>query len=133
MSNAVTWEGVHCTLTIRRPGPGVVVAVFEGGPDIGEFGDAPFAEMDKDLAPGLPIELFVDARAISGVSVDVSGVWSRWMSAHRNQLYRVNLLAGSRLLEVTAGFVRRFSGVERLRIYTDAAAFDRALAIAAGG
>jgi hypothetical protein len=123
----VVFEGIHCTLTIRRPSAGVVLAVFKG-PDVGEFGDSPFQELAKDLAHGLPIELFVDARECLGASINVSNEWAQWMCSHRSQLHRVNILCGSRYLEVTVGFVRRFTQFgDRLRIYTEHDAFYLAL------
>jgi hypothetical protein len=128
----IVFEGIHCTLTIERPSPGVVLATFRGH-DIGEFGDAPFIELAKDLAGGLPIELFVDARRTLGASIDVSNDWARWMLTNRVQLHRVNLLCGSRFIQLTANFVRRFTGFEgRMRIYTDAIAFEQALESVAG-
>jgi hypothetical protein len=126
----VCFEGIHCTLTIQRPASGVVLATFHGH-DIGEFGARPFEELAKDLAGGLPLELFIDARHTPGASIQVSGEWAQWMLNHRHQLHRVNILCGSRFIQLTANFVRRFTGFEdRMRIYTDAVAFDQALGAA---
>ena len=42
------------------------------------------------------------------------------------------MLTGSRLIRITADFVRRFAGLnEIMRIYTDPAAFDESAALAA--
>lgn len=125
-------EGIHCTLTIRRPASGVIHAIYKG-PDIGEFGDAPFLELSKDLAPGLPVELFIDARECPGPSINVSNDWAKWMCAHRNQVHRINILSGSRFVDVTASFVRRFTEFgERLRVYTEREVFYQALSAATG-
>ena len=126
----VTWEGLHCSLTVRRPLEGVAVLIFRGT-DVGEFGDRPFLAIERHLADGLPIELWIDARGTSAASIDVSSGWAAWFKAHRKQLHRVTVLCGSDLLAVTVTFAARFSEMRRLRIYRDPAQFDRALASAA--
>lgn len=124
-----TWQSPSSSLSIERPAPGVVVLVISGT-DIGEHGDGPFAELASDADAG-PFELFVDARASRGVALDVSGRWARWLAARRATLERVNMLTGSRFVELTANFVRDFAELgESMRIYTDAAAFDADLASA---
>jgi hypothetical protein len=122
-----TFHGLHCTLTILRPTPGVVVAIFDG-PDVGEFGDTPFRELATDVAGAAPIEVFIDARKVPAASIDVSAGWATWMSANRERIERLNILCGSRFIELTASFVQRFTQFgPRMRIYTDHRAFDQAL------
>jgi hypothetical protein len=124
---AIKYEGVHCTLAINRPAPAIVVVVLEGS-DIGEFADFPLQELAKDLGRFSSIELFIDARAVRSASVQVSGEWALWMNGHRHRFKQISMLSGSRYIEITAQFVRRFTGLaDRMRIYTDAAAFDQGL------
>jgi hypothetical protein len=126
----VKFEGVNCSLVIRRPKPGVVVATFKGS-DIGEFGDAPFRELAAGLVENKRIDFFVDGRETPATSLDVSGSWANWLREHKDQIRRLDILCGSRFLQFTAEFVRRFSGFEdRMRVYTDAAAFEAELAAA---
>lgn len=126
----LTWEGVHCSLTLRRPIEGVVVLVYRGT-DIGELGDRPFRALQTDLAAGLPLELFIDARATSAASIHVSGAWATWLASHRAQLHRLNLLVGSDLMEVTVAFASQFSGLgQRARLFRDPDVFERLLAAA---
>jgi len=125
----VRFEGVHCTMAVRRPSAGVVVLVIEGS-DAGELGDAPFRELDKDLSGPAPVELFVDARGTKGATVDVSNEWAQWLRAHRAQLKGLHMLTGTRYVQLTADLVRRFAELEMMRVYTDPAAFDEALAAA---
>ncbi|MEO8371743.1 MAG: hypothetical protein ABI806_21320 [Candidatus Solibacter sp.] len=102
-----------------------VVVMKISGTDIGEFGDAPMLELAKCVAGA---ELFIDARDVRGASIEVSGEWAEWLRAHKTHLRGINMLTGSRFVEVTADFVRRFAGLEgSMRIYTEAAAFDAAL------
>jgi hypothetical protein len=124
----VLWEGVHCNLAIDRPGARVVVIRLAGW-DAGEFGDVPMTELAKDLAkPGL-IELYVDARAVKGASIEVSGEWAQWLAKNRSRFAHISMLTGSRFIQLTANFVRRFADLgELMRIYTDPVAFDAALA-----
>ena len=124
---SVEHEGVHSGLTISRPGPAIVVVVLSGT-DIGEFADFPMRELAKDLARFGTIELFIDARAVRSASIEVSSEWAQWMSAHRTQLSQVSMLTGSRYIQITADFVRRFAGlIDRMKIFTDQGAFDEAL------
>ncbi len=126
----VSFEGVNCTLIIRRPRPGIVVALFKGH-DTGEFGEAPFRELAFDLQNNSPIQLFIDGRHTLAASLDVSGAWANWMREHKEKIHRLNILCGSRFLQFTAEFVRRFAGFEdRMRIYTEPEAFESELALA---
>src|ERR1051325_10146556 len=129
-SNEVLFEGIHCRLTIRRPRPGIVLAIFKG-PDVGEFGQAPFQELAKDLASSQQIEMFVDARAVPQASLDVSNDWAQWMIANNQSLIRINMLCATPFVQLTAKIVRNFTALgERMRIYTDAGAFEKALGTA---
>jgi hypothetical protein len=124
---SVEYEGVHCNLAIRRPAPGIAVVVLSGS-DIGEFADFPLRELTKDLERFGRIELFIDARAVRTASIEVSSEWAFWMSTHRAQLQHVSMLTGSRYIQITANFVRRFADLfDHMRIFTDAAAFDESL------
>ena len=97
------------------------------GWDVGEFGDAPFKELEKALG-ATSLALFIDARDVKGASIDVSGEWARWLHRHRDRLAHVSMLTGAPFVQLTAKFVQRFAELgERMRIYTDPAAFDAAL------
>jgi hypothetical protein len=123
----VEHHGVHCTLVIRRPVPGVAVVVLSGT-DVGEFADFPMRELSKDLEQFRTIELFIDARAARSASIEVSSAWALWMSTNSTRLRRISMLTGSRYVEITADFVRRYAGlIDRMRIFTDARAFDESL------
>jgi hypothetical protein len=124
-------EGVSGRITIERPVPGVVLITIVGR-DAGEHGKAPFVELDNDVARG-PFQLFINAREAQGASVDVSNVWAQWLREHRDHLHRIHMLTGSRFIQVTADFVRRFAELgDAMLIYTQAAAFDDALKEATG-
>ena len=123
------FEGLHSTLTITRPVPHVVRVVIEGR-DAGEHGDRPLRALEEHLQRGT-YTLFVDARRTQGASVDVSNVWAQWLRSHRDQLGRIHMLTGSRFVQLTADFVRRFAELgDAMLIYTDGVAFDEALATA---
>ena len=79
----VKLEGLHASVTIRRPAPRVVVLVVDGA-DVGELGERPFEELTRDLDSEGTLQLFVDARAALGPSIDVSGHWASWLG--NNQL-----------------------------------------------
>jgi hypothetical protein len=128
----VRFEGLHCAMTLTRPAPGVVVLAITGH-DVGELGDEPFRALEADLAAGRLIALFIDGRNTQGASVSVSSEWALWLRKHRDGFAQVTMLTASRFIEITASFVRRFSELEDLmRVTTDPAAFDEAVAAAVG-
>ncbi len=127
---SVEHEGVHFGLMINRPAPAIAVIVLSGT-DVGEFADFAMRELAKDLDRFGSIELFIDARAVRSASIEVSSTWALWMSAHRKQFAQISMLTGSRYIQITANFVRRFAGlVDRMRIFTDHLAFDESLLLA---
>ena len=121
------YEGVSAGLAIERPAPAVVVLRLTGW-DTGEFGDAAMKEIARDFAAGKPLQLFIDARAVKGATIDVSNDWALWLRANRSRFAHISMLAGSPFVQLTAKFVQRFADLsEVMRIYTDASAFERAL------
>jgi hypothetical protein len=126
----VEYKGINGTLSIRRPALAVVLVTFVGH-DAGDFGPAPFWEIDKDIAAYGAVELFIDAREGKGASIDVSGEWALWLKSRSTALRGIHMLTGSRFVQLSADFVRRFAQLgEGMRLYTDATAFDDALAVA---
>jgi hypothetical protein len=120
------YEGVTSGLAIERPAAAVVVVRLMGW-DTGEFGDAPMKEIAKAFGEE-PLQLFIDARAVKGATVDVSNEWALWLRANRARFAHISMLAGGPFVQLTARFVQRFADLgEVMRIYTDAAAFDSAL------
>lgn len=133
MKGEVVYDGRDCVITIRRAAPAVVLITFTGT-DVGEFGPAPFLELEKDLSAAESVELFIDARGARGASLDVSGGWASWLKANKPVLRRVSMLTGSPFIQLSAGFVKKFADLgEAMRLYSDAAAFERDLARATRG
>jgi hypothetical protein len=123
------FEGRHSTIEISRPVGNAVVVVIRGR-DVGEHGDGPLRALDDQLDRG-PFTLFIDARETLGASVDVSNVWAQWLRSRRDRLDQIHMLTGTKFVQLTADFVRRFAELgDAMRIYTDGAAFDLALAAA---
>lgn len=121
-------EGIHSRLLIERPAAGVVVIRLAGW-DVGEFGDVPLRELDRQVeAQSGALELYIDARAARAASIDVSNEWAQWLKGNRDRLSAVSMLAGSPFVQLTARFVQRFAALgEGMRLYTDPVAFDDAL------
>ena len=123
----VEYEGVHCALTIRRPAPGIAVVILRGS-DVGEFADFPMRELGKDLERYGALELFIDARAVRGASVQVSSAWAFWLRTNARRLNQICMLTGSRYIQITAQFARRFVDLgDQMKLFTDATAFEEAL------
>lgn len=130
---AAHYVGTSGTMAIQAPAPGVVVITVEGH-DIGEFGAEPMRWLEGYLASARPVALYIDARRTRGVSMGVSSEWALWLGENRASFEHISMLPGSRFIEITAEFVRRFSGLEGvMRIFTDGTAFDEALASAVDG
>ena len=122
------YDGIHCNLTIQQFSGGLVVLKISGS-DVGEFGDAPLLALTEWLTGTDSVDLYIDARDVQGASIEVSSEWAGWLAANKARLRGVGMLTGSSLIHVTAGFVRRFADLENvMRIYTEPAAFDAALA-----
>ena len=122
-------EAVHGSITVAAPAPGVILVTISGR-DTGELGDAPFRALEPHLAPKRP-EIFIDAREAIGATIDVSAAWANWLVGNKDRYERLHMLTGSRYVQVTASFVRRFTALgDRMRIYTDPEAFEQALAAA---
>jgi hypothetical protein len=119
-------EGVHSTIAINRPVPHVVVMTISGR-DAGEHGNAPQRALEDELREG-PCALFIDARKTTGASVDVSNIWAQWLRTHRDELHKIHMLTGTKFVQLTADFVRRFAELgDAMHVYTDGTAFDEAL------
>jgi len=80
------------------------------------------------LASSEPVKLFIDARAVRGASIDVSNEWAVWLSEHRSYFQSITMLTGSKLVQITAEFVRRFAGLNGVMwVCTEPAVFDLAI------
>jgi hypothetical protein len=126
-SPSVLYECSNFRLGIERPASGIVVVRLAGS-DAGEFGDDPLRELDRDLADDRLIELYLDAREVRAATLDVSRQWSEWLHKNRARFKRVTMLTGSRFIELTADFVRRYAGLEEIMlVHAEYAPFDEAL------
>jgi len=80
------------------------------------------------LASSETVKLFIDARAVRGASIDVSSEWAAWLSEHRTQFQSITMLTGSKLIQITAEFVRRFADLNGIMwVCTEPAVFDLAV------
>jgi hypothetical protein len=127
----VVLDGIHCKISIEQPATGLLILRLSGM-DIGEFGETPMNALEEQINQVGPVHLFIDARNVVGASIEVSGDWARWLGQKKAQLQSINMLTGSRFIEITAEFVRRFADLQGImRIYTDASSFDAAVTTAA--
>jgi hypothetical protein len=126
------FEGLHCAIEVRRPAAGIVVVMLSGT-DTGELGEAPFRELQADLARHGTLTLFIDARFGRAASVDVSGRWASWLRANRTRLCAVHMLCSTRFIELSADMVRRFAELgDSMRLYRDESAFEAELRASTG-
>jgi hypothetical protein len=126
--DSLRFDGVHCSIVLERASERAVVLRISGT-DTGELGTAPMKALEGWLSNHAAIRLFIDARAVRGASIDVSGEWAAWLSEHRSQLAEITMLTGSRFIQITAEFVRRFANLNGIMwVCTEADVFDLALA-----
>src|SRR5262245_17267342 len=105
------FEGLHCHLTIDRPARGVILVQISGW-DVGEFGSAPLLALRDLFEKPDPVDLFIDARDVQAASIHVSGEWAQRLAGHKDLLRSITMLTGSRYIQVTAEFVRRFAELQ---------------------
>ena len=121
------FEGVHCTIVLEQPVAPVILLRISGT-DTGELGGAPMRALEEWLTASGPAKLFIDARAVRGASIDVSSEWATWLNEHRMQLQSITMLTGSKFIQITAEFVRRFAGLNGMMwVCTEPAVFDLAI------
>jgi hypothetical protein len=123
----VNFDGVHCKVTLEQPAKAVVLLKISGT-DTGEFADAPMKTLEEWLADSAPVDLFIDARNVRTASIDVSSEWAAWLNAHKTLLRSVTMLTGTRFIQITAEFVRRFAGLNGIMwVCTEPEVFDLAV------
>lgn len=124
---STTIEGSTCKISIDLVRDGVILMRMDGH-DVGEFGDAPMRVLEALIPDAGAALLFIDARQVRGVTVDVSGAWAQWLGRNRGKFSHLHMLTSSRQVEVTAEFVRRFAALDgQMSLYTDFPAFERRL------
>lgn len=120
-----------CTFVFRRLRPGALLITITGH-DKGQFATSTLDEIRMELLRYRPLELFVDARGAVGAAVSVSDEWTRFFSLNREQLTRVSVLVGSKVLSLTVAIAQHLSRTGNLiQIYSDPDLFDAAVAAAA--
>lgn len=116
----------------QRLRPGAFLVTIKGL-DNGQFGSAALDEIRMELLRYNPLELFVDARDATGAAVEVSKEWTRFFSANRQQLKRVSVLVGSKIMHLTVAIAQHLSQTGRLiQIYSDPELFQEGVARAVG-
>lgn len=128
-------DGDHVTLVageaefnFRPLGKNALLVTITGS-DNGQFGTACLDEIRLAVLRAGRLELLIDASQATNVSVDVSKAWTGFFSSAREQLSRVSVLTGSKLIHLTVGIAQHLSQTGNLiQIYSDRALFDVAVA-----
>lgn len=114
-------DGVSFRFTRLRPD--ALLVVIEGY-DQGQLGAQPLDEIGQTLARGEPIELFVDAGQVTGVTTAVREEWTRWFVANQSRLRRVHVLVSSRFMTAAVSVAQHLARVgELIQITGDAERF----------
>jgi hypothetical protein len=114
----------NCSFVFTRRRPGVLHVVITGL-DNGQFGTTTLDEFRAEIGRHSPVELFIDAREAVGAAVSVSDEWTRFFSTHRDQLSRVHVLVGSKVVYLTVAIAQHLSRTGNLiQIYSDPEGFE---------
>lgn len=114
----------------ERLRPGAMLVTISGI-DSGQFGTATLDEIRLEMLRHRPVELFIDAHAAIAVTTSVSKEWTHFFSLNRDQLKRVNVLVGSKAIELTVAIAQHLSQTGNLiQIYTDSDLFGARVAAA---
>lgn len=120
----VQLSAATCTFVYRRLRPGSLHVTITGD-DRGDLGTAPLDEILMEFMRQKPIELFVDLRAATGAAVSVSDAWTKFFSNNQENLKRVSILVGSKIISLTVAIAQHLSRTGNLiQIYSDAETFD---------
>ena len=121
-----------CRFAYRRLRPGSLLVTITGH-DVGQFGTTTLDEIRLELLRHRPLELFIDAREALGPAVSVSSEWTNFFSLNREQLRRVNILVGSKIVELTIAIAQHLSRTGHLiQIYSDPELFGERVRASAG-
>jgi hypothetical protein len=124
----ISLRSVNCEFLYRRLRPGALHVTIVGD-DKGEFGMAPLHEMDAEIARSAPIALFVDTRGARGAATSVTEDWTAWFASNQGNLRSVSILATSKFVHLIVSIAKHLSRTgEMIRIYTDEAPFEAAVA-----
>lgn len=116
-----------CAFLYQRPRPGVLHMTISGY-DTGQFGTSTLDEILNAINREGAVELFVDAREAYGAAVSVSDEWTRFFSLNREQLKRVHILVGSKVVYLTVAIAQHLSRTGNLiQIYSDPDLFTNKL------
>jgi hypothetical protein len=117
-----------CTFVFRRLRPGSLLVTISGH-DTGQFGTTTLDEIRMELLRHRPLQLFVDAREALGAATSVSQEWTRFFAMNREQLERVSILVGSKVVHLTVAIAQHLSRTGNLiQIYSDPATFEARVA-----
>jgi len=112
----------------RRLTPGALLVTISGN-DQGQFGTSALDEIRLEILRHGKLELLVDAEQAELVTVEVSQEWTRFFATTREQLTRVSVLTGSKLINLTVAIAQHLSQTGNLiQIYSDRSLFEVALA-----
>lgn len=112
----------------RPTGTGALLVTIVGH-DHGQFGTSALDEIRLAIMRAGVLELLIDAERAVNVSVDVSQEWTRFFSTSRDQLSRVSVLTGSKLINLTVAIAQHLSNTGSLiQICSDRGLFDAAVA-----
>ena len=115
----------NCRFVYRWPRRQVIEVTISGVDD-GQFGSSTLDELRWAIMRDRPLEIFIDAREALAPAISVSEDWTRFFSEHHNELKRVSVLVGSKVVELTIAIARHLSRTGQLiQIFSDPESFNQ--------
>jgi hypothetical protein len=112
---SVRIEGGGHVAVVTRLRPGSLLIVEEGTQNP-ETRALMMREVDRELASGAPISVFVDLRGSNRLDAEGRDAWSEYGKRRKSSIRRVVLLVRSKLLEMAFSLVGLFVGGGLIRV-----------------
>lgn len=127
-SGALLLHASACSYEIHRAKPGVLYMAIAGN-ETCQLGRAPLGEVAAEASQFPSLRLFIDMTRLNGIAPEVSDDWTAWFKATQQSIAKVHAFVESPLVQLTVAVSQLVSRTGNLiRVHTDRAAFDTALA-----
>jgi hypothetical protein len=122
----IVLEGPRGVARMSRVAPGVLLYVCSG-----QFSSAyaqpMIAEADREIRWSKKLVIAADAEALSSVDTGFREAWTEWIKLHKHE-FRMELFVRTKLMEMAAGLVNLFTGVNVVKTSASVEAWQRSVA-----
>lgn len=117
-SGVIELSNQKCNIRFLHPKRGVGIVQVHGQ-DSGPLYKALFNELEPELVSDAPVVLFIDARRVQGVAIDLAE-WIRFMSSDHGLFSCVHVLVNCDVISLSVNIIKHLSRTgELIRIHTN--------------